>query len=131
MNLFSQDIRVYYEDTDAGGVVYHSRYLNFMERCRTDWLRSLGIEQATLAEQTGLRFAVTHMEIAFQKPALLDDLLTVSVSELRRRPASLEFTQEIARQNTPLIRASARVACLDEGLRPVRLPAVLLQRLPQ
>ncbi|MEG3639453.1 tol-pal system-associated acyl-CoA thioesterase [Magnetococcus sp. PR-3] len=131
MSLFEQAIRVYYEDTDAGGVVYHSRYLNFMERCRTDWLRNLGVEQESLAHATGLRFAVTHMEIAFQKPALLDDLLTVSVSDLRRRPASLAFTQEIKRQDTLLIQATARVACLDENLRPVRLPVDLLQRLPQ
>nr|CRH07145.1 acyl-CoA thioesterase [Candidatus Magnetococcus massalia] len=129
MSLFSQQIRVYYENTDAAGVVYHSDYLNFMERCRTDWLRSLNIAQQQLAEEHGIRFVVTHMEIAFRQPAKLDDLLTVAVSKIRRKPASLIFEQTIHRQETLLIAATAKVAALDENMKPTRLPAWFLERL--
>ena len=79
MNPFVWKVRVYWEDTDAGGVVYHSRYVNFFERARTEWLRSLGVDQSELAEQENVLFAVRHMEIDFKQAARLDDELDITV----------------------------------------------------
>ena len=129
---FLWPVRVYYEETDAGGVVYHSCYLNFMERARTEWLRHLGFGQEQLHREQGLLFAVTRMEIRFLAPARLDDMLTVSVSLQERRPASLVLQQTIQRDRDQrrLIGAVVRIAALDSRFRPTRLPDVLLRTLP-
>ena len=121
---FSWPVRVYYEDTDAAGVVYHSQYLNYMERARTEWLRALGFEQERVAQETGRRFVVTRMEIDFLSPARLDDALLVTVNLSNRRRASLEMKQTIIRvaDERLLIRGKARVACIDARLRPARFP---------
>ncbi|OSM01755.1 tol-pal system-associated acyl-CoA thioesterase [Magnetofaba australis] len=126
---FEWPIRVYYEDTDAGGVVYHSQYLNFLERTRTEWLRSAGLEQEALFAATGARFVVTHMAVDFISPARLDDLLTVTVSIRRRRQASFELEQTIERDGARLIAATARIACVGEEFKPIRIPAQVLQQL--
>jgi acyl-CoA thioester hydrolase len=95
--------RVYYEHTDGGGVVYHSRYLNFFERARTDWLRERGIVQSDLQKQHNMVYAVTKADIRFNKPARMDDSLTVSCQLIKARRASVEFYQEMHNQEGVLL----------------------------
>ncbi|WP_243041913.1 tol-pal system-associated acyl-CoA thioesterase [Dyella sedimenti] len=125
---FTWPVRVYWEDTDAGGVVYHASYLRFMERARSEWLRGLGISQAAVKESTGLAFLVREMQIDFLKAALLDDELSVSVEVKERRAASILFAQSIHRADgAELVRAKVRVACVDvRRMRPVQIPADLI-----
>ena len=120
---FSCVFRVYWEDTDAGGVVYYANYLNFMERCRTDWLRQLGVNQNDLRRQQQLQFAVTNVTVKFLKPAVLDDEVTVTAQLARLRGATIEFRQAIWRNEQQLIDAHVRVACLDSvTLKPRGMP---------
>lgn len=122
---FVWQLRVYWEDTDAGGVVYHSRYLNFFERARTEWLRSRGIEQSRLARDEKLVFAISRMEVDFLSPAVLDDELDVSVHSVTAGRTRLEFSQEMTRRSDGRIlsRAQVRAACLDaDSFKPARMP---------
>lgn len=122
---FVWQLRVYWEDTDAGGVVYHSRYLNFFERARTEWLRSRGIEQSRLARDEKLVFAIRRMEVDFLLPAVLDDELDVSVHSVSAGRTRLEFSQEMTRRSDGRIlsRAQVRAACLDaDSFKPARMP---------
>jgi acyl-CoA thioester hydrolase len=120
---FSFPIRVYWEDTDAGGVVYHASYLCFLERARTEWLRAQGIEQHGLREQQDLVLAVREMQLDFLKPARLDDLLQASVMLDQRRSASFQISQELWRGEQCLLRARVRIACLHaSNFRPRALP---------
>ncbi|MBF0096533.1 MAG: tol-pal system-associated acyl-CoA thioesterase [Magnetococcales bacterium] len=130
-NTFLWPIRVYYEATDAGGVVYHSHYLNYMEQARTEWLRHLGLEQQRLYRELGTLFAVTWTEVRFLAPARLDDRLTVSVALLEQKQASLMLQQGIVRDagQRPLIDAKVRIAALNSQFKPIRLPAELLLQL--
>lgn len=106
-------LRVYYEDTDSGGVVYYANYLKYLERARTELLRTLGFEQRKLAEESGLAFAVRSLSAEYLKPAKLDDLLEVvtTVQDLGR--AQVTFAQSVVRTGEVLLTASVRVACLD------------------
>ncbi len=121
---FRWPVRVYWEDTDAGGVVYHASYLRFLERARSEWLRELGIDQSSLKQSTGLAFLVREMQIDFLRAALLDDELLVTVAVKERRAASILFTQTISRADgSCLIRAVVRVACVDvQRMRAVPIP---------
>jgi acyl-CoA thioester hydrolase len=120
---FSIKYRVYWEDTDAGGVVYYANYLKFMERCRTEWLRALGIDQLRLRTERQLQFAVVNVEVDFLRPAVLNDEVLVTAELTRLSGATITFKQTILRDETQLIDASARVACLDSGtLRPRAIP---------
>jgi len=110
---FSHLCRVYWEDTDAGGVVYYANYLKFMERCRTEWLRNLGIDQPRMRAERGLQFAVVNVAVAFLKPARLDDEITVKAELRRLGGATIDFKQSIWRDRVQLIDADVRVACLD------------------
>lgn len=125
---FSWPVRVYWEDTDAGGVVYHAGYLRFMERARSEWMRALGVDQMAFKQATGLAFMVRDMHIDFLRPALLDDELSVTVDVKERRAASILFTQVITKMDgSCLIRASVRVACVDlQRMRPAPIPADLI-----
>jgi len=119
-------VRVYYEDTDAGGVVYHASYLCYLERARTEWLRALGYSQAKLRQEESLVFTVVAMTLDFHKPARLDDQLVVRSQVRLAGGASVEFDQEILRGSERIVAATVRVACLDAGsFRPHRLPAAL------
>jgi acyl-CoA thioester hydrolase len=111
--VFSFPVRVYWEDTDAGGVVYHAAYLCFLERARTEWLRARGVEQHDTREAQDLVFAVRSMHVEFEAPARLDDVLEsrLRVTELRRASFSLE--QELWRGPDCLLRAQVRIACLQ------------------
>ncbi|HPB74701.1 MAG TPA: tol-pal system-associated acyl-CoA thioesterase [Chromatiaceae bacterium] len=127
--LFNWRVRVYYEDTDAGGVVYHASYLRFMERARAEWLRSLGYEQRTLRAGEDLGFIVRAASLDFIKGARLDDLLEVSVALARRGGASLDFAQEVRNGANGILhcRGLIKVACVSgEHFRPSPLPKRLL-----
>jgi acyl-CoA thioester hydrolase len=128
--VFDWPVRVYWEDTDAGGVVYHASYLRFLERARTEWLRGSGVDQMAFKLATGLAFMVHRMEIDFLKPALLDDELTVTVEVKEKRSASILFAQTISRtaDGTRLIEAQVRAACVDlKRMRPAPIPAGLIR----
>lgn len=118
--------RVYWEDTDAGGVVYHASYLCFLERARTEWLRALGIGQQALREEADRVFAVRAMTLDFLRLARLDDQLAVSVELAECRRASLAIRQAIVRDGETLLTAAVRVACLAASdFRPRPLPEVV------
>ena len=130
---FTFPMRVYWEDTDAGGVVYYAGYLRFMERARSEWLRTLGIDQTLLARDERLQFAVVEAHIRYHRPARFDDLLSVSVRVTEHGGASVVMAQEI-RRGAPdgelLVSATIRAACLDsDGLRPRPLPPALAAQL--
>lgn len=126
MNKFDIQSRVYYEDTDAGGIVYHANYLKYMERARTEWVRSIGISQQNLLEQS-LGFVVIDMSIAFKQGAKLDDVLDVSCEVIQKKGASLTFAQEIRKNNILLVSAVVKVACVNtKRARPTAIPKVLL-----
>lgn len=126
---FSWPVRVYWEDTDAGGVVYYANYLKFLERARTEWLRALGIEQMPLKEQYGVLMVVAEVQANYRRPARYGDQLLVvcELSELGK--ASLSFTQRIYRdalQGDVLLDSTVRVACIDAlSFRPKALPSVI------
>ncbi len=127
-NSFS--IRIYWEDTDAGGVVYYANYLKFFERARTEWLRALGVEQQQLQTQTGAMFVVADTQVRYLAPAKLDDLLTVSVAVLELGAASLQLQQQAWRGDTLLVQASIRIGCVDaQTFKPRRIPAQVLDAL--
>lgn len=118
-------IRVYYEDTDAGGVVYHARYLHFFERARTEFLRTLGFsQQALLAEN--LAFVVKKLEIEYQLPARLDEALSVETTIKTLKSASIVFNQKLWRDNHCLSEAQVTVACVDlEKMKAVAMPSAV------
>ena len=122
--------RVYFEDTDSGNVVYYANYLKFLERARTEWLRSLGFQQNALMKDHGMMFAVVSVRADYLKPARLDDLLFISCEPQLQR-ASLHFKQQIRRGSEDgelLLDAEIRVACLDaNNFKPRRLPAQMIQ----
>ncbi|MFT4197402.1 MAG: tol-pal system-associated acyl-CoA thioesterase [Pseudoxanthomonas sp.] len=121
-DLFSLPTRVYWEDTDAGGVVYHAQYVAFLERARSEWMRALGFNQERLRLEHDLLFAVREMHLDFHKPARLDDLLVVGAQLRQVRRASVVFAQRIEREGTLLLAAQVRVAALSGAFRPVALP---------
>ncbi|MDB5511628.1 MAG: acyl-CoA thioesterase [Enterovirga sp.] len=123
-------VRVYYEDTDFSGVVYHASYLRFLERGRTELLRSAGLDQSALHGQSGgIIFAVRRMTLDYLRPARMDDLVTVETRTSQVRGASLRMGQRILRDGTVLLAADVQVAVLAGG-RPVRLPEKLRRLLP-
>ena len=129
-SAFSWPARVYWEDTDAGGVVYHARYLAFMERARSEWMRTRGWGQDTLRARDDLMFVVRAMDIDFRAPARLDDQLQVSVQLLECRGASMIFGQRIERDAALLVEARVRIAALRASdFRPRPIPDALLTEL--
>ncbi|MCC7546724.1 MAG: tol-pal system-associated acyl-CoA thioesterase [Burkholderiales bacterium] len=126
---FCIDLRVYYQDTDAGGVVYHANYLNFFERARTEWLRHLGYDLRAMA-QAGHLFIVRRLELRFLRPALLDDRLRVSVEVEHVGRAQLTLRQRACRDAQDLVEASVNLACVEGGsFRPTALPGTLYAEL--
>jgi acyl-CoA thioester hydrolase len=120
---FAFPYRIYWEDTDAGGVVYYANYLKFMERCRTEWLRALGVDQHRLRLDRRLQFVVVRVIVDFLRPAVLNDEILVTAELERLGGATILFKQTIMCGETQLIDASARVACLDSGtLKPRAIP---------
>ncbi|MEM7542202.1 MAG: tol-pal system-associated acyl-CoA thioesterase [Pseudomonadota bacterium] len=129
--LTKLNITVYYEDTDAAGVVYHANYLKFMERGRTEWLRKLGFEQRLLSIRTGVMFVIHKSTLKFVKPARLDDQLTVNTEVEAVHGASITFKQSVRSSADDLLCEGAnQIACVDvESLAPCRIPQELRQAL--
>jgi acyl-CoA thioester hydrolase len=123
---FSIPVRVYYQDTDAGGVVFHATYFDFMERARMDWLRAIGFEIPRMVGEHGAMFVVRSASIEYLRPALLDDALDVSLALVRMGGAQLVLDQRVARAQDTLVTATIQLACIGvSGLRPARLPEPL------
>jgi acyl-CoA thioester hydrolase len=130
LSRFTFPVRVYYEDTDAAGVVYYANYLRFMERARTEWLDALGFPLATFEGEHGITFAVHRAEVDFQNAARLNDRLDVSVEALARKVCSLVVGQRVLRGEVCVASARITLACLDRvRWRPVRIPRPLVERL--
>lgn len=126
-NPFSWAVRVYYEDTDAGGVVFYANYLKYFERARTELLRAKGYEQDELMVDEGIVFAVRSLAVEYLKPARFNQLLQVSAEIKTIKKASLEFVQHITRDNDLLVTAEVRIACIDVNtLKPKAIPENLL-----
>jgi acyl-CoA thioester hydrolase len=123
-------VRVYYEDTDFSGRVYHASYLRFLERGRTEWLRGRGFTHQDFAESSGIVFAVRSLQIDFRAPSRIDDLLRVETEAAALRGASIEFQQRIFRDESELVAATVLVAAIRDG-RPARLPAALRRSLAE
>lgn len=120
---FNWQVRVYYEDTDSGGVVYHSNYLNFMERARTEWLRHLGFEQTFLKDTLHVIFVVHSMQIAFKKSAKFNDMLTITSELDKVGKSSLQFLQKISINQQTLVEAEVKLACVNAvTFKPVGIP---------
>ncbi len=132
-SVFTWPVRVYWEDTDAGGVVYHSIYLNYFERCRSEYLRAAGIHQRQLREEQGVQFVVVDMAIRWLRAAQYDDTLMVTARYQAARGATCVFEQEIYRgglEGETVATATCRAATIDSRtLRPVRMPAEMVSRL--
>ena len=129
MSVFSWPVRVYWEDTDGGRIVYYANYLRFLERSRTEWLRSLGFSQQELAREPGVLFAVVSIAVDYRRPARLDDELKVTCEPSADGMVAIRFAQSILRGNEdkPLVTAQVRVACVDATtMRPRKLPDSLL-----
>lgn len=130
---FVWPVRVYWEDTDGGGVVYYANYLKFMERARTEWLRSFGIEQGPLQEQHGILLVIVTVEANYRRPARYGDLLQVSCKIVERRRASLSFAQRIHRRDMHgelLLDGTVRVGCIDaKTFRPRALPEIIVREI--
>lgn len=128
---FAFPVRVYWEDTDAGGIVYYANYLKFMERARTELLRTFGIHQSRLVQEQGIIFAIVSVNVEYRLPARLDDLLMVTCEVATEGRASFKFEQNVWRERVGgelLTTGRTRVACLDhKNLRPRRLPEALVQ----
>jgi len=130
--VFHWPVRVYWEDTDAGGVVYYANYLKFMERARSEWLRAFGFEQDVLRDEAGVVFVVRRVEIDYLSPARFNEQLEVSVSLHEMGRVSLSVKQELMRGSDCLARAVVTLACVDAvRFKPVKIPSPLLQALAQ
>jgi acyl-CoA thioester hydrolase len=127
---YTWPIRVYYEDTDAGGIVFYANYLKFFERARTEWLRACGVDQARLADETGAIFIVRSTATDYRAPARLDDIVVIVSRIERLGRASVDFTQEAWRDGTLLATGTIRIGCVDRvALRPAAIPPSVLAAL--
>jgi acyl-CoA thioester hydrolase len=123
-------MRVYYQDTDAGGVVYHGTYLNYFERARTEWLRGLGFDIREMAERDGVLFIVRALRLGYARPAVLDDLLGITVAVEHLGRAQFTLFQQALRAEAVLAEASINLACVAAGsFKPLRVPDILRERL--
>jgi acyl-CoA thioester hydrolase len=127
---FRWPVRVYYEDTDSGGVVYYANYLRFMERARTEWLRARGFEQTELAREHGIAFVVTALTVEYQRPARFNDVLAVTVEPAELGASRIVMLQRVLRAREELVVASLRLACVNTvTLKPVRIPGPVAENL--
>ena len=130
MHDFSWPVRVYYEDTDAAGVVYYANYLKFMERARTEWLRALGFEQTALDHEHHVVFVVRALAVEFLRPARFNDALEVTVALAGTRGSLINLAQTVRRGADALVTSEVKVACVNtRSLKPVRIPAPVVVKL--
>lgn len=122
MTAHSIDIRVYYEDTDAGGIVFYANYLRFAERGRTEYLRNLGFENKSLMDKQGVIFVVRKIEADYLMPGYLDDMLRLETSVLEMKNASFKMKQSLFRHNELIFSVDVILVCVDRAGKPVRLP---------
>jgi acyl-CoA thioester hydrolase len=123
--------RIYYEDTDAGGIVYYANYLNFAERARTEWLRDLGFDQSRLLGDSGIMIIVRHCSVDYLAPARLDDVITVETRLQEIGKVRMTMQQEIRRESKALVQLTVMLACVNAQGRPVRWPPSLLRAMQQ
>ncbi len=130
MTIFHWPIRVYYEDTDAGGVVFYANYLKFFERARTEMLRDLGVEQDQLISEQNIIFVVRSVQLDYLTPARFNEMIDVTAEVTQAKKVSLNFEQLITRNGDVLCKGNIRIACLDtETMKPKAIPDILLQKL--
>lgn len=130
MTLFEWDIRVYYEDTDAAGVVYYANYAKFMERARTEWLRALGVNQRELLAQSGIQFVVRQLQLRLRQPARFNDALQVVTAIKNLRPMRVLFQQQVMRDGVVLAEGEIEVVCVDAAtFKPVMFPEWIQNKL--
>ena len=125
------EYRVYYEDTDAGGIMYHGRYINWCERARAEYLRDIGLQSSTIFEVTGVIFVVRHLEADYLKPAKLDQLLRVETSLKELKNSSFILNQSIFCQDSVLFSMTVTIVCIDGNGRPVRIPDMVRHKLQE
>lgn len=128
--VFAHPVRIYYQDTDTGGVVYHASYLNFMERARYEWLRELGFTVDTMIRSHQMIFLIRSLSIEYFKPAVLDDLLGVTVKVMEVGRSRITLQQQILREQSTLASATVHAVCVGaETLKPISIPAPLRQKI--
>lgn len=127
MKHHTQTLAVYYDDTDAGGVVYHTNYIKWAERCRTDLLKAIGLSHKSLLQEDGIYLALRHLETAFHKPAMLEDELTVETHIRDVKKARLTFYQRILRNDTLLTEITCEICAITKAGKPKRLPVRLIE----
>ena len=128
-SVFNWDVRVYYEDTDAGGIVYYANYLKFFERARTEWLRGIGVGQQELLEQHNALFVVKSVSADYHAPAKLDDTVRLTLSIAKMGRASIVFLQQAWRGETLLNTAQVKIGCVDSSMRPRAVPDAVAERM--
>lgn len=128
-SAFTWNVRVYYEDTDAGGIVYYANYLKFFERARTEWLRAIGVDQHALLQEHDAMFVVKNVAAEYHAPAKLDDVLKLTLSIEKLGRASLQFVQQAWNGEQLLNTARVKVGCVDSALRPRAVPDVVAARM--
>ena len=128
-SVFNWDVRVYYEDTDAGGIVYYANYLKFFERARTEWLRGIGVGQQELLEQHDALFVVKSVSADYHAPAKLDDTVRLTLSIAKMGRASIVFLQQAWRGETLLNTAQVKIGCVDSSMRPRAVPEPVAARM--
>ncbi|OYO25915.1 tol-pal system-associated acyl-CoA thioesterase [Janthinobacterium sp. PC23-8] len=128
-SVFHWEVRVYYEDTDAGGIVYYANYLKFFERARTEWLRAIGVGQQVLLEQHDALFVVKSVSVDYHAPARLDDTVRLTLNIAKMGRASIVFLQQAWRGETLLNTAQVKVGCVDSSMRPRAVPVPVAERM--
>jgi acyl-CoA thioester hydrolase len=129
-SIFRWPVRVYYEDTDAGGVVYYANYLRFLERARTEWLRALGFEQTALAAVHRVVFVVRSISLEYLKPSRIDDRLEVTVEPVETGASRIDLAQRVSLGALDLVTARVTLACVNtDTFRPVRIPGPVIAKI--
>tara|TARA_X000001036_G_scaffold440100_1_gene494431 strand:+ start:8636 stop:9049 length:414 start_codon:yes stop_codon:yes gene_type:complete len=135
--MFSKkiDIRVYYEDTDSGGIVYYANYFKYTERCRTEFLRELGVSQTKIYKDSGIKFIVHSVSMEYLNPSYLDDILKVETKVINLKKASIEFEQRIYRkydnQNIDIIKSKCKIVAIDKDSKITPIPNIILQSITE
>ena len=129
-NAFTLPVRIYYEDTDAGGVVYYANYLKYLERCRSEWLRAIGHDQGDLLRDPGIAFVVRSVAVEYLKPARLDDMLSVGLEVEKLTRVRVVFRQHVRRGDEELVTGSVEIACVNMAtMTPSAIPEFLHSKL--